>query len=160
MQVPSNLVEFWARYTKGAGTSHENRFYEAFYFGDGEAMANELGALVLSGIKCATAGSLWSYEKEAMPLPLVGNLSIVTDWSGRPLCIIETQTVEVVAFNEVTADFAAAEGEGDGSLSYWQREHREFFTRDCARMGIEFHESMPVVCERFGVVYRTAPSAL
>lgn len=55
-------------------------------------------------------------------------------------------------FKDVTADFAAAEGEGDGSLAFWRAAHAAYFTRECARLGRAFSEDMPVVCERFDVV--------
>jgi uncharacterized protein YhfF len=159
MPIPTHLAAFWNEFTQATGGANEERFYEAFFFGDGEEMASELAELVLRGTKQATAGSLWAYEEEGQPLPRPGGLSIVTDWSGQPLCVIETRSVEVVAFHEVTAAFAAAEGEGDGSLAFWKQAHREFFTRDCARIGKQFTESMPVVCERFAVVYRAATRA-
>lgn len=153
MTIPEHLGSFWADFRRANGDVVDERFSEAFFFGDSEEMANELSELVMRGVKRATAGSLWSYEEEGEPLPQPGDLSIVTNWSGEPMCIIETQSVKVVRFNEVTADFAAAEGEGDGSLSYWQQGHREFFTRECAKAGKQFDESIPVVCERFTVVY-------
>lgn len=83
-------------------------------------------------------------------------MSIVTNWAGQPLCVIETDLVEVMPFCEVTAEFAAIEGEGDGSLVFWQRAHRAFFSRECAAAGRKFNESMHVVCERFHVRYRSA----
>jgi uncharacterized protein YhfF len=159
MPVPAHLSAFWGEFAKTIGDADEERFYEAFFFGDSEAMAAELAELVLRGTKRATAGALWSYEAEGQRLPQSGDLSIVTDWSGRPLCVIQTQSVEVVPFREVTSEFAAAEGEGDGSLSFWQRVHREFFSRECAAAGREFTESMQVVCERFAIVYRPSTSA-
>ena len=58
-----------------------------------------------------------------MPLPKAGDLSVVTNWARTPLCVIETQRVEIVPYEEVSADFAATEGEGDGSLRYWQQAH-------------------------------------
>jgi uncharacterized protein YhfF len=159
MAIPVHLVKFWADFSNAVDGAAEERFYEAFYFGDSEQMANELGQLVLRGTKRATAGSLWSYEEEGKPLQAPGSLSIVTNWSDQPLCVIETQSIEVVSFRKVTAEFAATEGEGNGSLSFWQQAHREFFSRDCARVGKQFNESMPVVCERFAVVYRAKASA-
>ncbi len=159
MPIPPRLAPFWSDFARSTGGASEERFYEAFFFGDSEELANELAALVLRGTKRATAGALWSYEAEGQRLPQQGDLSIVTDWSGNPLCVIETQSVEIVPFQEVTAEFAATEGEGDGSLSFWQEAHRAFFTRECASAGREFSESMHVVCERFAVVYRPATSA-
>jgi uncharacterized protein YhfF len=159
MPIPPRLAPFWSAFAKSTGGASEERFYEAFFFGDSEELANELAALVLLGTKRATAGALWSYEAEGQRLPQPGDLSIVTDWSGNPLCVIETQSVEVVPFQEVTAEFAATEGEGDGSLSFWQQAHRAFFGRECAGAGRAFSENMLVVCERFAVVYRPTTSA-
>ena len=159
MPIPAHLSAFWAEFAKATSGADEERFYEAFFFGDSEDMATELAELVLRGTKRATAAALWSYEAEGQRLPQPGDLSIVTDWSGKPLCIIQTQSVEVVPFREVTSEFAATEGEGDGSLSFWQQAHREFFSRGCTAAGHEFSESMQVVCQRFAVHYRPATSA-
>jgi uncharacterized protein YhfF len=67
---------------------------------------------------------------------------------------IETTAVDIVAFDAVSAEFAAIEGEGDASLDYWRRVHWDYFGRECARIGHEPCVAMPVVCERFIVVYR------
>lgn len=152
--VPARLVPFWAEFARFSGGVGEDRFHEAFSFGDGEALADELAELVLRGVKRATASSLWSYEDQAKPIARPGDLSIVTNWAGEPLCVVRTDSVEVVPFREVTAEFARAEGEGDGSLSFWRQAHRRYFSRECARTGREFSEDMLVACERFTVVYR------
>ncbi len=159
MPVPAHLSTFWGEFVQTTGGANEERFYEAFFFGDSEALANELADLVLRGMKRATAGAMWSFETEGKRLPQAGDLSIVTNWAGLPLCVIETQSVEVVPFRDVTAEFAATEGEGDGSLSFWRQAHRTYFSRECAAAGREFSESMLVACERFAVVYRPPSSA-
>ena len=78
----------------------------------------------------------------------------MTNWSGTPLCVIETRDVAIVPYEQVTAEFAATEGEGDGSLRYWREAHWAFFGRECARIGRSPDPRMPVVCERFEVIYR------
>ena len=157
--MPAHLDAFWNAFVEAVGGVDEARFYEAFFFGDSEELANELAALVLRGVKRATAGAVWYCEVEGKRLPVPGDLSIVTSWSGEPLCIIETQAVDVLPFAEVSAEFAATEGEGDGSLSFWQAAHKQYFSRECARAGRQFTESMLVACERFNVVYRPSSSA-
>jgi uncharacterized protein YhfF len=153
MRVPSSVRWFWDEFSASVGGADEVKFYQSVPFGDSEELADELAALVLSGKKRATASSVWSYDAEGVELPAAGNLSILTDWSGEPLCVLRTMSVEVVPFNEVTADFAAAEGEGDASLRSWREGHRAFFTRECEQIGTVFEESMPVCCERFEVVF-------
>jgi uncharacterized protein YhfF/GrpB-like predicted nucleotidyltransferase (UPF0157 family) len=158
-RVPAPLSAFWNRFVAATGGADESRFYESFYFSDSEAVADELADLVVRGTKRATAASLWSHDDEAKPLPRPGDLRIVTDWAGEPRCIIETKSVEIVPFCDVSAEFAATEGEGDGSLAFWRDAHREYFTRECARAGREFGDDMLVVCERFEVVYRPTEHA-
>jgi uncharacterized protein YhfF len=154
--IPPAALEFWNAFA-ATGAADERRFYESFAFGDSEALANELAALVLSGVKRATTGALWSYEAEGKRLPVPGDQSIVTNWAGEALCVIETTRVDLVPFNQVSAEFAAVEGEGDGSLAYWMEGHRQYFMRECSRAGRVFAEDMLVACERFVVVFPPRP---
>ena len=154
MTIPSDIIDFWTRFKASVGTVNDARFYGAFHFGDNEDLANSLASLVLAGRKRATAGLMRSFEAEGKQQPRAGDLSVVTNWSGRPLCVIETLAVDVVPFDAVTAEFAAVEGEGDGSLAYWRQGHTEFFARECARIGRTPNGAMLVACERFAVIYR------
>jgi uncharacterized protein YhfF len=126
--------------------------YQAWSFGDTPEMANELGQLVLDGIKTGTASLAWEYNVDNDPLPRAGEYSIVLDGEGDPLCIIETTRVYIEPFNLVDEEQAYAEGEGDRSLAYWREAHWDYFTRRCEVLGREPSEHMPVVCERFRVV--------
>ena len=105
------------------------------------------------GTKRATAGALWSYEAEGEDLPQVGEFSVITDWDGRARCVIRATSVEVVAFADVTEEFAATEGEGDGSLDYWRRVHSGRILARARGLGRAVEPDMPVVCERFEVVF-------
>ena len=149
MRIPSNIATFWAGFCAEVGEGCSDRFFEAFHFDDNEATADELAELVLAGVKRATAGLVWSFESAGVSPPKPGALSV-----GTPACVIETLEVEVLPFEQVTAEFAAIEGEGDGSLEYWRRVHWAYFGRECARIGRESSLTMPVACERFNVIYR------
>ena len=127
--------------------------YAVWHFGDDQRMADELAELVCRGTKRATAGALWSYEAGGEPVPRAGDLSVVTDWTGRARCVVRTTGVAIVAFDDVTPEFAAAEGEGDGSLEHWRQVHWEFFTRELRALDKAPRLDMPVVCERFEVVF-------
>jgi uncharacterized protein YhfF len=128
--------------------------YSAWHFCDNKVDANELAELVLAGTKRATAGLVWAYEAEDEPLPQVGDYSVVTDWDGNARCIIRSTSVEIVPFDAVSAQFAATEGEGDGSLDYWRRVHEVAFTRELSESGEAFHPEILVVCETFELAYR------
>lgn len=92
MNVPKGIRPFWDACQSSIAYDASPLFYEAFHFDDTEPTANALAALVLSGKKRATAGLLWTNELTNKPLPKVGALSVVTDWQGAPLCIVETNS--------------------------------------------------------------------
>jgi uncharacterized protein YhfF len=125
----------------------------AWAFGDSAAEADELLRLVLDGTKTATASALWDYEVEGEGLPEVGSLSILLDGRGHPRALITTTDVEVVPFDEVDDEHAHLEGEGDRTLGHWRAAHERFFRTTSSR---GFEPDMPVVLERFQVVYQTA----
>ena len=148
--------DFWRAYleTLPGRSPVRDEGYEAWSFGDGPEMADELGALVSTGRKTATCSALWELEAEGEPLAEVGELSVILDGKDQPLCIIETTEVTVRRFDEVDELFARDEGEGDRSLEYWREAHRRFFGRTLPEIGRRFVEDMPLVCERFRVIHR------
>jgi len=125
---------------------------QAWAFGGTPAQADELLGLVLAGMKTATAGALWDYEAAGEPVPADGDLSIVLDGDGRPRALLRTTDVRVVPFEEVDAEHARLEGEGDLSLDFWRRAHESFFTEYAAH-DRGFDPTMPVVLERFEMLY-------
>ncbi|MGG5260663.1 ASCH domain-containing protein [Phycicoccus avicenniae] len=124
----------------------------AWSFGATPDQADRLLALVLSGTKTATASALWDYEAEGEVLPAVGDLGIVTDGRGVPRALIATTRVETVPFDDVDAEHAHLEGEGDRTLTSWREVHRRFFSEHAAHER-GFSPDMPVVLERFAVLY-------
>jgi uncharacterized protein YhfF len=152
--VDDNRVEeYWQSYLDTLPTNSPERDEEhiAEGWGDSPRMADELGTLIASGIKTATCSALWEYEAEGESLPEVGVKTVVLDGNGDPLCIVET--TEVVPYDQVDARFAYEEGEGDHSLEYWREAHWRFFSRTLPSIDIEPTLDMPLVCERFRVIY-------
>jgi len=145
--------EFWHKFLRDTNRPEDTPYLEAFHFELTQTLARELLALVLSGKKRATASSLHSYEQEDMPVPKPGDLSIVTDWHGKPWCVIETTKVTILPFKDITYDICKREGEDD-NLQSWQEGHRRFYEEEGKEMGYVFTEDMPVVFEDFKVVYK------
>ena len=83
---------------------------------------------------------------------MVGDIEVVVDHHREPVLVTRVVGVEIHPFNEVGADFAAREGEGNGSLAYWRSAHWAFFSRECRRIGRAPSEEMPVVCASFEVL--------
>jgi uncharacterized protein YhfF len=143
----------WEAYLATLPPGAEPRPYMTWHFASSEPVADELGRLAAAGIKTATAGLLWDYEANEEEVPRPGDLSIITDWSGAPLCIAETTEVVVRPFSEVDERQAYDEGEGDRTLAYWREVHWRVFSDTCAGLGREPSPDMPVVCEHFRLVF-------
>lgn len=121
-------------------------------FGATPEHADELLALVLAGTKTGTAGYLWEYEAEGEPVPPVGGFDVILDGSDTPRAVLENTSIEIVPFRDVTEEHAFAEGEDDRTLASWRRIHERFYD-DHIDVGRPFRDDMPIVCERFRVVF-------
>jgi len=123
------------------------------YFCADEESANTCSNLILSAEKTATCSMKYWYESGSEAMPKIGNLQIVTDWNGNPTSIIETTEVSECKFSEVTAEFAALEGEGDKSLKWWRKAHWDYFCATCQDQGLKPSKDMVLILEKFKVVY-------
>ena len=118
-------------------------------YGDSPELSAELIALIRSGHKRAGTGLLWAYEHDGDHIAQAGDIEIVVDHRHQPALVTRITRSEIIAYSAVTAEYAAMEGEGDGSLAYWRAAHWNFFSRECARIGRTPSESMPVICNVF-----------
>lgn len=108
-------------------------------------MADELLALVLNGRKTATCSALQHHVAD--PLPPVGSYQIIQDGRGCAACVVQNTAQFLRRFDEVDAELAAQEGEGDLSLAYWRQAHQQFFSQS----GI-FDTQMWLIFEQFRLV--------
>jgi uncharacterized protein YhfF len=142
---------FWATFKAATGIGHDR--YDVVAFGDSPEMANELSDLVINGPKRATAGLARDFGPGGEPMPAVGEHAVVIDGRGEPRCIWRTTDVAVKPLIEVDDAFAWDEGEGDRTRDDWLRAHRNFFSRQAAREGYDFHDRIETVFERFAIVW-------
>lgn len=134
---------FWQDKTKPEAVS-------AWQFG---AEADTLAALVIAGTKTATCSAYELYALENEAIPQVDEYSIILNSKDQPVAIIKTTEVTITPMNEVSEEFAIAEGEGDRTYEYWWNVHVDFFEKELEAVGREFSEDMLLVCERFELVH-------
>lgn len=151
-----SIEAYWQRFlnTQPDDSPYRNKKYLTDGWGDTPQMADELGALIVDGLKTATCSSLWEWEADGDEPYEPGAITIVLDGFGEPIGIVETTEITIRKYDQVDADFARAEGEGDLSLEYWREAHRTFFSRILPKIGKEFSEDIPLVCERFKLIYK------
>lgn len=117
--------------------------------------------LVLDGNKRATAGLRIEYEVDGEELEAVGERFVLLGNDEQAVGVIRVTRVDVVAFDDVTWEFADAEGEGFTDVDDWARQHRDFWERISVE-SIREHTGDPhwqltgetqVVCVWFEIVH-------
>lgn len=147
------VARFWAGFCSANPAVDPAVPYQVWYFGNSSEMASELAELVLSGKKTATAASVAMNKLRPEDAPVADGYSVVTDFEGSPLCVIRTEEIREIPFEEVDEIFAAEEGEGDLSLEHWRRVHRDYFTNEARQHGLQFDERSMICCERFKILF-------
>lgn len=127
--------------------------YQVWYFGNSSREAIELAELVIAGVKTATASLLETNKLEPEKAPIDDGYSVVTNFEGEAMCVIQTTEIRHLPFDEVDAAFAYDEGEGGRTLDDWRMGHLEYFNREAAEMGFEFNKNSIVCCERFRLLF-------
>ena len=132
IKLSLQIKEFWQKFCHSSGTSSETP-YQVWYFGNTSKMADELAELVISGKKRATASLVEFNKIHPEVAPINNGYSIVTNFEGNPLCVIQTTEIRHLPFNKVDAKFAFDEGEGDQTLEDWREGHWRYFTKEAQR---------------------------
>lgn len=112
-----------------------------------------LADLVFKGEKTATASTYDLYALEAESLPQEGTFDVILDSQNQAVCIVKIIKVSVQPYNQVSADHAFKEGEGDKSLAYWRQVHEDCFAEWLREAGLIFTPESKVVLEEFHKVY-------
>lgn len=151
--IGTQVQEYWEAFLAENPEIPNDLPYQVWYFGNTPQMAKELGELVISGKKTATASLQKTNEIDPEKSPVDDGYSVVTDFEGIPMCIIQTTEVRHLPFNQVDADFAFDEGEGDQTLEDWRDGHWSYFSREAVESGFGFDENSIICCERFRLLF-------
>ncbi len=124
--------------------------HNTYYLGNNKKTSLELANLVKKGQKKATTYLHCLCKKK--DFPKIGEISSLTDFDGNFQCNVKTKNFEILPFNKITEEHAKKEGEGNCSLEYWFKIHKEFFKKELKEKNLEFFEEMLVIFEEFEVV--------
>lgn len=150
------IEHYWQNYLQTlSDNSGAGQAYRIAQFSNNPELADELGQRVLDGVKTATCSALWEWTTEQKQLPEIGSKTIILGGAKTPICIIETTEVTIQAFKDVDARFAY--DEGDLTLKVWQEKYWVHFSRVLSKIEKTPTVNMPLVCERFRVVYQSLP---
>ena len=144
------IEAFWRAAVAATPELDPKSDFAVFSFGDNQELCDYVLAETLAGRNRATASLYWAHESRP---PQVGDVAVATDWTGAPRAVLVTRQVDIVPYAEVDEDFARAEGYMNDPLNEWREVHWAFFSRRCAELGKVASLDMPIVCERFELVY-------
>ncbi len=143
-EVKQFWQDFCLKHNLPAGTK-----VDAWSFGYSEKDADELAELVKRDIKTATTSEYVPGDED---IPKVGDWNIILDSQGKPVCVVQDKVVEIIPYNQISAEHAYHEGEGDRSYQYWRTVHDQFFEEEFKANGQKFYPQAPMVCETFAKI--------
>ncbi len=156
--MKSKTDRYWQQYRSSLPSEADrpSAYVESFSFGFTPTDASAVARLVVEGTKTATGSVLSSYEADGKSIPRVGDCWIVTDGNDDPVCILRTTDVSILPFDEIPETYAREGGEGDRTLATWRPMYWRYIVSECRRTGRGPRPKVPLVMERFTVVYREA----
>lgn len=116
-----------------------------FSFGDSPQMADSGARDVINRKQVATCGAYEILRRDDEVMPREGQVEIVLDGSGDPVCAIESWKVDIKRYDEIDEQFARDEACTD--LAEWQAIHEAYFRRKRC-----FSPDMKIVRQYFRVV--------
>lgn len=142
---------FWNEYV--ASELAEGRpspeLYDTMVIGSDEVSANVGAQMILSGRKTATSALPADFEGAGQRPPQPGDLSLVLDGRGAPICIVRTVSVRTQPFGDVDGAFARDYGEWDGTLATWRERMLAYYGERL----LDDPLATVLVCERFARVW-------
>ena len=143
--MDKEVKQFWQDFCLKHNLATDTKV-DAWAFGSNKKDADELAELVDKGIKTATTSEYVPGDED---MPKNGDWNIILDGQGKPVCVVQDKVVEIVPYNQISAEHAYHEGEGDRSYQYWRKVHDQFFEDEFKANGQKFYPQAPMVCEIF-----------
>jgi uncharacterized protein YhfF len=126
--------------------------------GNAPEMSEMLLGLVVSGQKTALFTRLKELEAAGLT-PSVGDYVMFTDYSDKPRCLVQMQECKRLTFSEVGPEHTAYESPAARDVEVWRDIHRRYWTPVLAAEGSEFGDHIPVLFQKFRLLYSEPPQA-
>lgn len=143
------IQKYWNRFLAESGNQNA-ALKGVICFGDNVDAANQACAHVLSGKKTAMTYPENGYRVSMKGEAKIGDLNIVADWSGTPVCVIETTAIEKQAFDHISDAIKAKE---ISAVEDWEEIKEAEFKREIEELGGEFNTGILVFAEEFHVIW-------
>ncbi|MCA9765694.1 MAG: ASCH domain-containing protein [Carnobacterium sp.] len=149
--INESAEELWENFKLQNSTLPNH--YDLMTFGDTKDRANHSAALILEGLKTAKTTLLLEYQRKEKSVPQEGSYSMILDGNNQAIGIVQLLKVSILPFDQVSAELAYEEGEGDRTLTGWQELYQDYFEKQCKEEHWHFSPKIEVVCIQFEFVY-------
>lgn len=146
------LAEFWQQARVASNENLGNNYMVRRIGGSAEAVDRILGN-VLVGEKTGTVGLRWLFERLPDTEPSIGSYTVLIDSKDTPRAVIETTGLTEVTVGRMTQQHLEMDGRAPRPLQEWRSIHMPYWAKLLAPYGLAPDDRMPVVIERFRLVY-------
>ena len=141
MDVNSYFAEFLRRTERCADT----KMAGTLCFGMDADAADRAAQMILSGEKRAMIYPECGYRAALHAHPTAGDLNVVVDWNGNPICVIETTRVCAIAAGDITEEQIAMTAENIPIIAWLDGAIR----REIEELGGVLDAQTPLILEEF-----------
>lgn len=127
--------------------------YKVRTFGGSKAMSDIIVPLIETRQKTGTFALAAEFESDPARAPQVGDLYVVTHFDGTPAVLYRITFVETVPFEGIDHDHVQVEGPKARDVGVWRGIHWDYFGAIMRSMGREGSMQMPIVFQRFEVLF-------
>ncbi|MEQ1800362.1 MAG: ASCH domain-containing protein [Gammaproteobacteria bacterium] len=90
-------------------------------------------------------------------LPEAGDFAVLVNFSDEPRCLIRYDECTVLPVNQVGPEHVAVETAALRDVAAWRKFHRSYWEPVLAARGEAFSDDLPIVFQRFTVLYPPRP---
>lgn len=119
-------------------------------------LCERLNGYILAGQK---TGVFSQPEDFPRGMPGAGDLAVLVNFSDEPRCLIRYDECTVLRFDAVGAEHVLIETPALRDLTKWRKFHRDYWEPVLAERGIAYSGELPIVYQRFTVLYPPMPGA-
>jgi uncharacterized protein YhfF len=151
-----DLREFWERCRRARpGEPLPVSWTAVRRMGNAPAIGETLLRLVASGEKTGMFSRPQDLEAAGVT-PHAGDYVVFTDHHDRPRCLVRMEECCLLRFCDVGPEHTACESPAARDVEVWRGIHRRYWTPALAAEGSAFAEDMPVLFQRFRLIYAEA----
>ena len=131
--------------------------YKVRTYGNSKAMADIIVPLILAGEKTGTFALAAEFSAAPSRAPNTGDYYVVTHFDGAPALLYRITEVQTVPFEGINHDHVQVEGPNARNVAVWRQIHWDYWGGMMRAHGGEPSMQMPVIFQRFVVLYPLPP---